>query len=291
MRQRGLKKFLERIASHPVLSFNNSFFQFLTISDEKLPELRKETSGLLSRFSDSLHASVAAMMLKNPDAQFANTSEYIENLRKQLGEVRRIEESITNEQTELLSSMKQLSMALQGWLTVDSDLMGILSQATHCTDKQIQSLETSVAGIEPSALQPLKEYYLYTDSVKQVLKRRDAIQMDYELALDELAKKEEELENARSAGQQEKVTTLEEKVKEVADGVDHKSDCVDVANTDLRAELDRWHSYKRTDMKEIFTDIADRQISFYQKSQEALKEAIEQLAKEDEAEAEAEAET
>ena len=39
------------------------------------------------------------MMLKNPDAQFANTSEYIENLRKQLGEVRRIEQNVTEEQT------------------------------------------------------------------------------------------------------------------------------------------------------------------------------------------------
>ena len=39
---------------------------------------------------------------------------------------------------------------------------------------------------------PLKEYQLYAESVKVVLRRRDAIQMEFEMTQEELNKKKEE---------------------------------------------------------------------------------------------------
>lgn len=41
-------------------------------------------------------------------------------------------------------------------------------------------------------LQPLKEYLLYIDAIKEVLSRRDSIQIDFEVAVDEMSKKKAE---------------------------------------------------------------------------------------------------
>jgi hypothetical protein len=43
-------------------------------------------------------------------------------------------------------------------------------------------------------LQPLKEFLLYTEAVKEALNRRDATQIEFELTVDELNKKRAEKE-------------------------------------------------------------------------------------------------
>lgn len=43
------------------------------------------------------------------------------------------------------------------------------------------------------------------------------------------------------------------------------NDKVTCANADLKADLERWHKNKRKDFHRLFVDMADRQISYYQK--------------------------
>lgn len=37
------------------------------------------------------------------------------------------------------------------------------------------------------------------------------------------------------------------------------------ADTDLRADMERWHKNKQKDLKELFMSQADRQIKYYEK--------------------------
>lgn len=37
------------------------------------------------------------------------------------------------------------------------------------------------------------------------------------------------------------------------------------ADTDLRADMERWHKNKQKDLKELFIFVADRQIKYYEK--------------------------
>ena len=56
-----------------------------------------DTAGLFSRMNTSLRTSLSAMMLRNPSAEFANTSDYVDKLRQQLEEVRKVEQTIADE--------------------------------------------------------------------------------------------------------------------------------------------------------------------------------------------------
>ena len=41
-----------------------------------------------------------------------------------------------------------------------------------------------------------------------------------------------------------------------------KSVCAD---SDLRADMERWHKSKHKDMRDLFMDMADRQITYYER--------------------------
>jgi sorting nexin-7/30 len=42
------------------------------------------------------------------------------------------------------------------------------------------------------------------------------------------------------------------------------------ADTDLRADMERWHKNKQKDLKELFISVADRQIKYYEKVRDKL---------------------
>ncbi len=52
-----------------------------------------------------------------------------------------------------------------------------------------------VDSTDDQLLQPVKEYILYTDCIKAVLRRRDAMQMEYDMIVEELNKKKDEREH------------------------------------------------------------------------------------------------
>ena len=37
-----------------------------------------------------------------------------------------------------------------------------------------------------------------------------------------------------------------------------------VSDSDLRADMERWHKNKHKDLKQVFTDMADRNIKYYE---------------------------
>ena len=57
--------------------------------------------------------------------------------------------------------------------------------------------------------EPLREYSLYCDAVRTTLKRRDQIQMEHELASDELQKKRLEKDEVETANQTKSIQVRE----------------------------------------------------------------------------------
>jgi sorting nexin-7/30 len=43
------------------------------------------------------------------------------------------------------------------------------------------------------------------------------------------------------------------------------NDRTEVANANLKADMERWHKNKQRDVKEILTALADRQIRYYER--------------------------
>lgn len=132
----ALQKFLNRIADHPVLSFNKYFQTFLTAKQsvcistlivtepmhrkvcstkektiflfpvqnlhlfvmQEFQAAKKESSGLLTKMADSFHNMSASYMMKNRSAEFVVMNEYINTFSEKLGVLDRISQRIVKEQ-------------------------------------------------------------------------------------------------------------------------------------------------------------------------------------------------
>ena len=119
-----------------------------------------------------------------------------------------------------------------------------------------------------------------------VLRRRDAIQSEYDSTLEELNKRKDEREqvrfpvsqritvkikknsDTRKICYQSKIWTrllyhkvMHHKVTKRMEELNDKTVCAD---SGLQADMERWHRSKHKDMKHLFMGMADRQILHYE---------------------------
>nr|XP_054764274.1 sorting nexin-30-like isoform X2 [Lytechinus pictus] len=257
-RRRALNNFLERISQHPVLSFNENLQIFLTAKAWELAAHRRQSTSLMSRMGSSLRTSTTAALLRNRSPEFTVMGEYVQMLGEKLGSVERISLRILQESKEYVGELKMYSPAFRLWSNSESDLTTPLTKMADCVDICIESVEDQNTYQETDFLPLVKEYSLYTDSIKSVLKKRDQFQMEHELAVEELNKKKNEREQ------------LQKEVEVFSD----RAEC---ANADLKADMERWHHNRRKDMKDMLSGMAYQQIMAYTGILQAWEDVISSL--------------
>jgi len=93
----ALQNFLQRIADHPVLSFNRNFHTFLTAKQWEFQAAKKEGTGLMTRWADSLHNMSAAYMMKNRAPDFVEATAYMYLFAEKIGVLDRISQRVVKE--------------------------------------------------------------------------------------------------------------------------------------------------------------------------------------------------
>ncbi|XP_030852264.1 sorting nexin-30 isoform X3 [Strongylocentrotus purpuratus] len=238
-RRRALHKFLERISEHPVLSFNENLQVFVTAKE--LTAHRRQSMSLMSRMGSSLRTTTTAALLRNRSPEFTVMGEYVQMLGEKLGSIERISLRILQESKDYVSELKTYSPAFRLWSNSETELTTPLSKMADGVEICTQSIEDQNTYQETDFLPFVKEYSLYTESIKTVLKKRDQFQMEHELAVEELNKKKNEREQ------------LQKEVEVFSD----RAEC---ANADLKADMERWHHNRRKDMKDMLSGMAYQQI-------------------------------
>lgn len=290
VRQQALQKFLTRLANHPVLSFDKNFQVFLTAKAWEFQAHKKHGTGILSRMSDSIHNISASYMMKNRSPEFTMIYDYVQNFAEKLGVIDRISQRIVKEQTDYVLELCEWGPIYTLWSNSEDQLTYPLLAMSRAVDICAQALKETIETTEDNFSQPLKEYILYTDAIKAVLRRRDAIQMEYETTIDELNRKKDERENVKISDQtysigaflgkdpedvkQQKQDKLEQQIDELTKKMEELNDRTVCADTDLRVDMERWHKNKQKDIKDLFIEAADRQILYYEKCLKAWEDAI-----------------
>ncbi|XP_056017912.1 sorting nexin-30-like [Ostrea edulis] len=290
VRQQALQKFLTRLADHPVLSFDKNFQVFLTAKAWEFQAHKKHGTGILTRMSDSIHNISASYMMKNRSPEFTMVYEYVQNFAEKLSVIDRISQRIVKEQTDYVLELCEWGPIYTLWSNSEDQLTCPLLAMSRAVDICAQTLKETIESTEDNFSQPLKEYILYTDAIKAVLRRRDAIQMEYESTIDELNRRKDEREHVKISDQtysigaflgkdpedvkQQKQNRVDQQIEELTKKMEVLNDKTVCADTDLRVDMERWHKNKQKDLKEIFIEAADRQILYYEKCLKAWEDAI-----------------
>jgi sorting nexin-7/30 len=95
---------------------------------------------------------------------------------------------------EHLTELQQLQPVFNLWASSEPEIGHLLSSIGLALDQIATEEQTLVSEFPHIVSQPLKEFILYIEAVKESLGRRDAIQIEYELVLEELSKKKAEKE-------------------------------------------------------------------------------------------------
>ncbi|XP_022109936.1 sorting nexin-30-like isoform X2 [Acanthaster planci] len=287
-RQAALHKFMQRISEHPVISFNEYLKVFLTAKE--LTSHRKASAGIVSRIGSSIKTTTSALMLKNRSPEFTIMSEYINTFGDKMSSVDRISQRILKEQMDLGTEYESYGPTYRLWANSEAELDDTLGSLSDCLDKCAKAVKDMTVSTETNFLPAIKEYMLYADAVKGTLRKRDFIQMEYELACEELTRRKNEREQVKISDQNyslgaimgkdpkdvkdAKSTKLESQIDKLQKQVDFLSDRTEVANADMKADMERWHRNKRKDIKAMFVGLAEGQMESYKQCLDAWERVI-----------------
>ncbi|XP_030049634.1 sorting nexin-30 [Microcaecilia unicolor] len=243
-RRKALDKFLKRIADHPVLSFNEHFSVFLTAKD--LNTYKKQGPTLLSKMGESVKYVTGGYKLRSRPLEFAAMGDYLDTFALKLGTIDRIAQRIVKEEVEYLAELREYGPVYSTWAGLEVELTEPLEGVSACIGNCSTALEELTEDMTEDFLPVLREYILYTESMKNVLKKRDQVQAEYEAKLEAAALKREE-----RAG--------------VPTDVERCQDRVECFNADLKADMERWQNNKGQDFRQLLMGMADKNIQYYEK--------------------------
>nr|CAD7599503.1 unnamed protein product [Timema genevievae] len=184
-----LHRFLNRVANHPVLSCNNSLKVFLTAKPSEFSIHRKSRQGLLGRMSSSFNNLAAVYMIRQRAPEFEHVREYVTMLGEKLSSIDKISQRIHKERQDYLYELHQLHPIFTLWSASEPELNPVLLALASAGERSAQAQHQVLVTYTPIIVQPLKEYLLYVEAVKETLTRRDSVQIEYELTQEELNKR------------------------------------------------------------------------------------------------------
>ncbi|XP_030624882.1 sorting nexin-30 [Chanos chanos] len=262
-RRKALDKFLKRIADHPVLSFNEHLNAFLSAKDLN----KRQGLALLTKMGESVKYVTGGYKLRARPLEFAAMGEYLDVFTQKLGTIDRIAQRIIKEQSEYLVELREYGPVYSSWAAFEKELQEPLEGVAGCVANCCSALEELTEDMSEDFLPVLREYVLYIESMKNVLKKRDQVQAEYEAKLEAVAFRKEE---------KTPVPTDVEKCQD-------RAECF---NADLKADWDRWQNNKRQDFRQLLTGMADKNIHYYEKCLAAWESLIPMLQDKQEAKAE-----
>ncbi|KAI5614272.1 sorting nexin-30 [Silurus asotus] len=262
-RRKALDKFLKRVADHPVLSFNEHFSAFLSAKDLN----KRQGLALLSKMGESVKYVTGGYKLRARPVDFATMGDYLDMFTQKLGTIDRIAQRIIKEQSEYLVELREYGPLHSSWASFEQELQEPLDGVSGCVANCCSTLEELTEDMSDDFLPVLREYVLYVESMKNVLKKRDQVQAEYEAKLEAVAFREE------------KKTTVPTDVEKCQD----RLECF---NADLKADWERWQNNKRQDFRQLLTSMADKNIQYYEKCLAAWESLVPVLQDKREAKAE-----
>uniref|UniRef100_A0A2K6FFV4 PX domain-containing protein n=1 Tax=Propithecus coquereli TaxID=379532 RepID=A0A2K6FFV4_PROCO len=229
---KALQKFLNRIADHPTLTFNEDF--------------KKQGPGLLSRMGQTVRAVASSMRgVKNRPEEFMEMSNFIEIFSQKINLIDKISQRIYKEEREYLDEMKEYGPIYILWSASEEDLVDTLNDVASCIDKCYKATEKRMSGLSEALLPVVHEYVLYSEMLMGVMKRRDQIQAELDSKVEALTYKKADIDLLT-----EEIGKLEDKVE--------------CANNALKADWERWKQNMQNDIKSAFADMAEENIHYYE---------------------------
>ncbi|KAK9736872.1 PX domain [Popillia japonica] len=278
-RRAGLETFLLRIASHPVLSYDKHFIEFLQNEDGWRETFK--SNGYLQIAENKLKALSVSVRLKNTDPRFESIKTYGNTLHTSIYNLLKARSRVAEKQYTVYKLHANYGRVFSEWSAIEKEMGDALQKTGHYLDSLSSSID-SLLEDEELLVDQFKEYLFFASSLQNLCKHQELLQLKLESAEDNITLKNSELlesaednitlkNSERVKAQQGKMGIMSrlfgtidtDEVRELKDGEvvvgDTKTELTDFC-TKASADIDRFQSQKCIDLKETLAAYAFLQL-------------------------------
>eukprot|EP00052_Salpingoeca_macrocollata_P001112 m.23933 g.23933 ORF g.23933 m.23933 type:complete len:415 (-) comp11118_c0_seq1:118-1362(-) len=292
-RRTALAVWLGRLLKHPILHDCKAFHAFLTLEDWK-EELTVEVDGQRTYWTpsvvdDKVKAISASMKTKFFDKRFQTVRVYADSLQEKLTQLLNSHGKLARQTQELFLQFEFFESAFKSWMEVEKEnaqFAGHLQKVAEYMDSLETRSNTRLRAEEEFA-DKLKEYIFFCEALREVARKQEIVQCEYEKALalrDNKGKELAELEKPAEKGlsgffnrlknltpeeRQAKVGAASAQLAALEEALTHaKDDVVNFADFALK-DIERFHAEKVQDLKRLFLRFVAVQKRYCQQTIEA----------------------
>lgn len=130
--------------------------------------------------------------IKNRHIEFEKTKDYLNVLSEKLISIERIASRINKERHDFVIELQGFYPLFSNWSMSEAELALILQNIASAIEKCTFAQSAMICNYSNTVTNPIKEFLMYIDVVKDTLHKREVFQQFYETSLDELTKKRTE---------------------------------------------------------------------------------------------------
>nr|XP_023023052.1 sorting nexin-4-like [Leptinotarsa decemlineata]XP_023023053.1 sorting nexin-4-like [Leptinotarsa decemlineata] len=272
-RRAGLENFLLRIAAHPILTWDSHFLEFLQ-EEEGWRETYK-ANGYLQLVENKLKSISVSVRLKRCDPKFNTLKDYGGILYTNINNLLKARSRVAEKQYNVHKLHANYGRVFSEWSVIEKEMGDALQKTGHYLDSLASCIDASLEDEELLADQ-LKEYLFFANSLQNVCKNHEILQLQLEDAEDIVANKNVERTKVQQGKtglmsklfgavdsdevREYKVNSLDQQIQEGAKTVsDTKENLRDFTDNALN-DIERFQTQKVSDLRDTLGNYAFLQL-------------------------------
>ncbi|XP_023023052.2 sorting nexin-4 isoform X1 [Leptinotarsa decemlineata] len=272
-RRAGLENFLLRIAAHPILTWDSHFLEFLQ-EEEGWRETYK-ANGYLQLVENKLKSISVSVRLKRCDPKFNTLKDYGGILYTNINNLLKARSRVAEKQYNVHKLHANYGRVFSEWSVIEKEMGDALQKTGHYLDSLASCIDASLEDEELLADQ-LKEYLFFANSLQNVCKNHEILQLQLEDAEDIVANKNVERTKVQQGKtglmsklfgavdsdevREYKVNSLDQQIQEGAKTVsDTKESLRDFTDNALN-DIERFQTQKVSDLRDTLGNYAFLQL-------------------------------
>jgi len=275
----GLNQFLRRVGRHPKLNRSKALKSFLTLSSTDFTIMRKnDTGGVASRL-----LGLKGIQLSSPKElkpEWVAMYDRQENLSHKMKLLETNSEKLAFEIGQFKEDLDHIVPTMNNWEKSEQkeELAQTLAKLRDTTVNCSKCCETFNLEVTNKIVPSFREYSLYTESVKNLLKRRDAHQIEHE-GFGDIVRSKQADENSVRLGKfsisglisgnneqarQERLAKLEIEIREFKAATTIAEENLRKLETASKQEYELYEYNRAIDLAETFQSLAASQAQFHE---------------------------
>ncbi|KAI9313115.1 Phox homologous domain-containing protein [Dichotomocladium elegans] len=203
----------------------------------------------------------SADFVKKPDQRFIDMQDYVDKLEDNIKNIEHLYKRISKRQNSLQQDYANFAWSIREIAAIESEIMMPLRQFAETTETYSKHVHDMTNKEDVLFMNDLHELLAYCQALKNVLRKRDESQIDFEELSVYLQRTIEEREK-----HPDKTAEYDKKIEEVLEAeVARTSDITNGFSEQMTEEFAIFQQQKANELKQGMLAYADSHVDFYQK--------------------------